>query len=335
MTRTPLSMLLTASMLLILPASLTDGTTLAAGRQVRSPQTFRAATELVRIDVLATLNGRPLKDLTAEDFEVLDNGVAQRPQIVTTAGSVKVMLLLDVSGSIAWGAKMQRLVSASQALIGGLGADDEASLLTFADRYSVQATAVRGREVIEERLMAASAQPMGRTALWDALFVGLSLLAGEGGRSLVLVFSDGLDTASWCDGQKAREVIGHAEAVVYAVTVPALPALGPEEAEARPEEQRGWLQAINRSRESFVPKDLKDVVERSGGELFPAEQGDGLANTFLAVLDQFRARYLLTYEPTGVRRDDGWHELRVRLKGRAGTIRARSGYYATSGGAGR
>jgi len=95
-------------------------------------------------------------------------------------------------------------------------------------------------------------------------------------------------------------------------------------------EERGLLEAVNRARASYVPMNLKEVVEASGGELLLAGQGDDLTNKFVSVLHEFRARYVLTYEPTGVRRDDGWHELRVQLNGRAGTTRARRGYYATS-----
>jgi VWFA-related protein len=328
----PLLTWLTASAFSVLVAvGSTSGTARYAVRQ----QTYRATTNLVRLDVMASVNGRALTSLTADDFEVLDNGVPQHVQMITTAGNVRVLLLLDVSGSIAWGAKMQTLVRASQALWENLGRDDEASLLTFADRFSLEATAVRDREAFEKKLLMASGHPAGQTALWDALFVGLSLLAGDVDRSLVLVFSDGIDTASWCDSQKVKEIVRYAEAVIYAVTVPPVPALSAEEAGARTEDERFRVQAVNHARESYLAKDLKEVAEQSGGELLLGGQGQALTNTFVSVLEQFRARYLLAYEPAGVRRDDGWHELRVKLKGRAGTIRARSGYYARTRRAGR
>ena len=41
-----------------------------------------------------------------------------------------------------------------------------------------------------------------------------------------------------------------------------------------------------------------------------------------------RNRYLLTCEPTGVGKDDGWHTLEVRLKSKRGTVKARPGYVA-------
>lgn len=328
MTRAPVLTWLTASALSVLAGSLADSHAPRTARQPVPQQTYRVATNVVRLDVMASSNGRALTGLTAGDFEVLDNGVPQQVQVMTTAGNVKVLLLLDVSGSVAWGTKMQRLVKASQALWEGLGRSDEASLLTFADRFSLQATGVRDRDVFEKKLLLASGHPVGQTALWDALFAGLSLLANDVERSLVLVFTDGIDTASWCDGKKVKEVVRHAPAVVYAVTVPPAVPLSAEEAGARTEEERFRLQAVNQARESYVPKDLKELVEQSGGEMLFARSGADLPNTFVSVLERFRARYLLAYEPAGVRNDDGWHELRVGLKGRVGTIRARSGYYA-------
>ncbi len=57
-----------------------------------------------------------------------------------------------------------------------------------------------------------------------------------------------------------------------------------------------------------------------------AEEREAL---FTAALDEFRSRYLLAYEPQGVRRDDGWHPLEVKLKDPAkGTVTARKGYMA-------
>ena len=303
-----------------------DGHTIRAGRHGLRPQTFRSYVDVVRVDVLASRDRRPLTGLTADDFQVFDNGVPQRVQLVTTAGHVKVLLLLDVSSSLGWGDKMQALIRASQSLVEGLEPGDDASLITFSNRVSLRATALRSREVVEKELLIASGHTGGGTALWDALFTGLSFLARDAGRALMLVFTDGIDTVSWCKDKETQEVVRRAEAVVYAVTVPPLPPVGPEDVSAR----RGRLDAENRARASYVPMNLKEVVEESGGELFLLRQGEELTNAFVSILQEFRARYVLTYEPTGVRRDDGWHELRVRLKGKKGTIRARRGYYATS-----
>ena len=179
---------------------------------------------------------------------------------------------------------MQALTRASQSVVERLEGEDEASLMTFSDRLSLLASSVRDRVAVERQMLAISPKSGERTALWDAVFVGLSFAAREPGPSVVLLFTDGIDTASWCDAQRIREVIKHTEAVVYAVTVPPIPATGPGVVRADTEEERERLQTIDRARESFVPKDLKEVVEQSGGELFLAGRGEELADRFVTVL---------------------------------------------------
>jgi Ca-activated chloride channel family protein len=70
-------------------------------------------------------------------------------------------------------------------------------------------------------------------------------------------------------------------------------------------------------------------VNQTGGDVFQAESGASLSQQFTDVLEQFRSRYLLTYEPTGVRRDDEWHRVEVRVKRRSANVVTRAGYYAT------
>ena len=60
--------------------------------------------------------------------------------------------------------------------------------------------------------------------------------------------------------------------------------------------------------------------------MYASSEG-ALGRTFLDVLAEFRQRYVLSYEPSGVPQT-GWHTIDVKLKGRAGDIRARRGYYA-------
>jgi hypothetical protein len=45
------------------------------------------------------------------------------------------------------------------------------------------------------------------------------------------------------------------------------------------------------------------------------------------VLDEFRQRYVVSYSPQGVARG-GWHELKVAVKGRRVSVKARAGYFA-------
>lgn len=119
---------------------------------------------------------------------------------------------------------------------------------------------------------------------------------GSFGRSLVIVFSDGVDTASWLSPASVLESAKRSDAVVYGVE-------------------------IGRNRASF-PRDLSSAT---GGRLIEIESTRDLAATFSGILDEFRTRYLVSYSPRGVT-TGGWHQLDVRIKGRNATVKARPGY---------
>lgn len=280
---------------------------LAAGAVVAAQQapTFRAGVDLVRLDALVTQRGKPVTGLVADDFDVLDNGVRQPLRVATTAGSVSVVLVLDTSGSLE-GPQLDQLIRASQAVVGLLRPEDEVSLATFSWRLLMPAGPSRDPVAIRAALAAATAS--GPTAMWDALFGGLALAGGSGGRSLVLFFTDGLENSSWLSEEDVAEAVKRSESVIYVVRPPdpVVPSSALTAAKFR----------------------LHRVVNRSGGSVVDTDTFGQLPQRFTAVLEEFRARYLLSYEPTGVRRDDGWHKVEVKVKGGRGSVKTRPGYYA-------
>ena len=175
---------------------------------------FRTAVDVVRVDVLVTESGRPVSGLKAADFEVTDNGVPQEIELAATAASVKVVLVLDTSGSVA-GEKLEHLKGACRALFRGLRPPDSAALLTFSERLNLQV-----REESDTRKLEASldgVEAYGRTAMRDALYAGLSLAAPDTSRTLLILFSDGADNSSWLSGIALFEALKHSSVIVYTV----------------------------------------------------------------------------------------------------------------------
>lgn len=204
----------TASGRLLAAVALVAAGAMGVAAFVRQQPVFRVNIDRVRLDALVTADGRPIAGLAAADFEVLDNGVPQKVDVATTAGDVTVVLVLDTSGSVE-GPRLEQLVKASQSVLGLVGPGDTMSLITFADRMALSARSARDPAALRATL--ADAQALGRTAMWDALFAGLAFAARDAGRSLVMLFTDGVDNASWLSEKQLTDSLKRAESVVYAV----------------------------------------------------------------------------------------------------------------------
>jgi VWFA-related protein len=261
--------------------------------------TFSSRLEAVRVDVLVTDNGRIVRGLGPADFDVVDNGVVQQIDLVSFEQlPINVVLALDMSLSMV-GERLQHLRAAGRAVLDGLRGDDRAGLLTFS--HMLRLPQALTSDAAGVRAALDRVEPAGATALVDGVYSAMTLAGSDAGRDLLLVFSDGVDTASFLSPQRVLESARRTDATVYSVTV------------------RGS------GRSSF----LRDLSEQTGGSVVEIASTTDLQKTFVGILDEFRQRYLLSYTPRGVSRD-GWHRLQVRLKGRRGTVTARAGYAAGS-----
>jgi Ca-activated chloride channel family protein len=280
-------------------ASVVRGTALSvavllAAAVAAEPPTFSAAVEAVRVDVLVTDGDEPFLGLKVEDFEVQDNGVAQKVELATFQTlPLNVVLALDTSGSVT-GARLESLREASRAIVGDLKAGDRSALLTFSNTLSVRTDLTA--DVDRVRFALGDAADSGDTALVDATYAAMVSGESRRWRSLVIVLSDGVDTASFLRPESVLETARRSDVVVY---------------------------GISASRTGFV----HDLCAATGGRVVRAKSTDAIRETFMSVLEEFRNRYLLSYVPQGVS-DGGWHKLTVRVKNRRLRVKARPGYLA-------
>jgi VWFA-related protein len=272
--------------------------------------TFRTAVDLVRVDVLATDRGQPIRGLTARDFELLDDGVPQAVDAVfAETHAVDVFLLFDTSGSVE-GRALEHLKEAAGAVLDGLRDQDRAELLTFSHLVTLGVRLTGNLALVRRAVDGIEAS--GATSLLDALYLDLVRHQASPNRTMVLVFSDGRDNRSWLTGEQVRQVARETEAVIYAV------AFKPDRS----------VRATGVSTSNALEPDevlLRDVTTATGGQLVLERESARLKEVFVRLLGEMRSRYLLTYYPRGVPHA-GWHRLQVRLKGHSGRIRARSGY---------
>jgi VWFA-related protein len=263
------------------------------GQVVSAPQTtFRSGIEVVELDVSVTRRGVPVAGLTARDFALTDNGVAQDVESVTLDQlPLSVTLVLDTSQSVA-GDRLVSLVQAGTGLTSALRTGERASLITFSHAVDLRVPLTDDLGSVRAALRAIKGN--GATSVRDAVHLALQLQPHDRTRPLMLIFTDGHDTASWLTDEAVMDSARRAAVVIHAVTV-----------------------------ESDVLIDR--LTQISGGRTWSASSDRQLQELFTRALDEMRARYLLTYTPRGVSKP-GWHELKVKVK-TGGDVTARRGYF--------
>lgn len=276
----------------------------AAARQ--SQTTFRMSTDAVRVDVSVRDGARVITGLAASDFEVSDNGVVQ--DIVDVSYGklpIDVSVALDVSLSVN-GPLLESLRRAILQLMRDLGPDDRLKLMTFNMRVSRPVDFTTDPAQVERAIRAATAG--GGTSVWDAIAVALVSKAPADRRQLVVLFTDGADSASVSTPASLVDVAQRSNTTVTSVLPTALVLQG----------GRGGGQSRFQT--------LAKIGVETGGTVIPV--GTDLTATFRRALDEFRSSYVLHFVPRGVEHG-GFHVLDVKVKGKPKlAIRARRGYFA-------
>jgi Ca-activated chloride channel family protein len=258
-------------------------------------QVYSSKTVGVRVDALVTLNGAPVGGLKAEDFEILDNGVAQRIDSIDFGDMpISVVLTFDASASTA-GKRLTDLRAATGLLLDDLKPADKAALTTF--NHAVMPRVLLTPDFRSVRSALDDLQPSGGTSLLQGIFAAVVTTLAEPGRSFIIVCTDGRDTTSWLEPNDVIESAKRASAVIYVVASAGA---------------RRWAP-------------LKALTDVTGGRMIEIESSAQIGAEFKKILQDFRSRYVLTFTPNGVA-SGGFHRLDVRIRRGQLKVIARPGY---------
>ena len=293
-------------------------------------QVFRSGVDGVVIPVSVRSGNKPVTGLTAADFELRDNGVQQEIRdAIAEKMPIDLTVLLDLSSSVD-GPMLKRLKDAVTDTAGLLRSDDRIRLVSISQVL---------REIFSLRPKS-GAMPLdslsagGATSLYDGLAATMMRTTDPGRRQLIVAFTDGRDSTSIIDEGTAKALARITDAVVD-IVVP----VSAGAAEARRLTQRsGAMSSLGDGANVVVngqgaagtadaiPAVLTELVAPTAGQVVPLPPGGSVSRLFRAMLDDFRATYVLQYVPQGVS-PDGWHEVDVSVKTRGKfDIRARKGY---------
>lgn len=280
----------------------------------RASMSFGSTVNLVTVH--ATVRdgaGRIIRDLTDDDFRVIEDGVEQEiDQFDFGEVPVSAAMLLDQSSSmIGAGIRAERLGAGK--LIDTLVNDiNRAMVLGFNDRVYMYSDFSHDKELLIDVLHAVD--PDGSTALYDALAESIRRLNRRSGKRALIVLSDGLDTHSAFEFEDVLEYLRQSEPLVYTVGVQLMhegTALG----DASGAVKRGVEQ-------------LRAFADATGGAAYFPLQLEELEEIYGLIADELNSQYAISYYPKNRRYDGTFRTIRVEVPGRAGAwVQVREGYY--------
>jgi len=294
---------------------------LAAG-MASGQRIFRATTKLVNVAFVATdAQGALVRNLGESELQVFEDGDAQKIAFFSPSYDLPLTMgvLLDISGSQSKFLRQHRkdLTSFLQAV---LQAHDRAFLLCVDNRLRLVsdytpsgATLLWTLDHFDAKygypeLGPAQPERQEGTGLFDAVYYAASeKLAGQSGRHVLLLYSDGEDNASAQDEGSAIAAAENADATIYTIRYT----------------DAGKLSA----RDQYGMAVMNRLADESGGR---AVDGRALEpKQYLPqIAEELRGGYQLAYYPAGAS-GAGFHKIVIRCTRPGVTIRARSGYTET------
>ena len=273
--------------------------------------TFSTGVDLVNLGVTVTdKKGTLVADLTAEDFEITEDGKRQTLRYFAPGDRVgpelHLGLLLDVSESMGEDIGFTR--TAAIKFLNTLTDAADITVVDFDSQVRVGRYAQREFARLVERIRQQKTE--GNTALYDAIGMYLDSASSQAGRKIMLLYTDGGDTRSALRFGELLDLLKASDATVYVI---------------------GELEHQTQSSKSAQRPILQQIAEATGGLAFFPLTVKNLDAVYDKVMAEIRAQYTLGYLSTNDALNGEWRKVEIKIArkdGREYRVRSRKGYYA-------
>jgi Ca-activated chloride channel homolog len=253
------------------------------------------------VEVYATVTdgrGQAVRGLTADDFEVVEDGV---PQVISAfaAGDVPLSLAVGIDRSFSIRpADLRQAARAVETLLRSLHPFDQSMLIAIGSQTEIVAPLSKEREAAFEAL--SRLEPFGTTPLFDATLAALAAIQPAAGRRALILVSDGQDRYSDTSATVLLKTVREGDVLVYPVE-------------------------LGRGRAAV----FSQLAAASGGRSFQVVESQQVQGVLTTIAGELRAQYLVGYVPNvDPAARPGWRSIRVTVARPGVSVRAREGYVA-------
>lgn len=291
-----------------------------ANARTTAAQPLRSGVDLVALTVTVTdPQGRGIPGLTADRFAVYDEGI-QQPVSLFSSGQLPldIAFVLDTSASMS--AILPVVSRGARALLTRLREGDRAAVIDVKGRIEIREELTAHLAGINKSL--ATLKSTGQTALYDGLYIALHEFERdrrrlpELRRQALVVFSDGMDTASHVRFADLLELARSCGVTIYTLTL------------------QGTLDsALDLTGETQrVAWEMRTLTRETGGvAFFPARPLD-LERAFATIATELTTQYALAYPVPAEPGGRTFRRVSIQLVPPAeGVARTRPGYVPSTG----
>src|SRR5437870_8299254 len=267
--------------------------------------------DLVLISVTITVPmNRLVTGLDKENFNVYKGKEAQEIKHFSSEDApVSLGVIFDMSGSMS--SKIERAREAVVEFFKTANPQDEFFMITFADKPEEISDFTQSVEEIKGMLVYYI--PKGRTALLDAIYLGISKMRqAKFSKKALLIISDGGDNHSRYTEGEIKSLAKESDVLIYAIGI--------------------YDHYFPTEEERLGPALLTEISELTGGRTFTIDNPNDLADVATKIGIELRNQYVLGYRPKNGTRDGKWRKIKVKLIPPKGLpplrVYAKTGYYA-------
>jgi len=284
------------------------------GKTIEQGQSVHIDVNLALVNVTVTdPYDRVVTGLEPDNFRIFENNVEQEIQYFSSEDvPVSIGVIFDLSGSMA--NKVGKAKEAALQFFKTANPQDEFFLVSFNERAELVSAFTNSADDVESRLLSASGK--GRTALLDAIYLGLSeMRTARNGKRALLIISDGGDNNSRYSEKDIKRLVREANTQLYSIGI--FERFGNRG--RTPEELNG-------------PSLLNEVTELSGGRAFSVENINDLPDIATKIGSELRNQYILGYRPSDKSHDARWRKIKIKLRTPRGlpplSVASKTGYYS-------
>ena len=295
---------------------------------------------IVRLNVgVADRKGRPVTNLTTENFTVYEDGVKQNiSRFEPTSAPFSVVMILDMSGSTLGFREVIR--QAATRFIDALGPNDRVAVIEFYDKVNLLNDFTSNRKSILNSIFVANGR--GKTQLYKALDIALDKLAKENSRrKAIIALTDGVDSSirdvdrnflqKYSESEilnaikpetndTLNRILGKSDLQGVTIYPLALPTGDPAKL-ADPTPIQVAMYNAARSR-------LNILAARTGGTLNAINRLEDMGRIYHEVAAEMRTLYTIEYQTTNDKRDGKWREIKIEVNNPELVSKTRQGYFA-------